>query len=405
MTSTASEKLYLNDSLRLNFTAHIHSQSQWHGRPSVLLDRSAFYPEGGGQPGDHGRLIHDSGEFQVMDVQIAEDGSIHHVLEGDASGVLKPGDAISGQIDEKRRRDYMSQHTGQHMLSAMIDQTLDMPTISARLGSKSGTIDVEGDSAIFTPTQIRTIEDAVNHLVLKDLPIEVLYPNSEELATLGLRRAPKVVNNIRIIKVGGFDCTPCGGTHCHRTGQVGPVKIVAAERYKGLTRLSFLAGTRAIDYLSEQAALLNGLAASVGCAAAELQGHFDRLREELKAQSQELGIFRAQVIRNEATALLEQWEDAAEPRILIREREDLKTSRQLAALLSQREDILVLIASREEADQDWRLILTRGEQRAFDCGAWFRNTGKAAGARGGGKPNRAEGRLGGDADPQALTLL
>jgi len=400
-----TEKLYINDSLTLAFRAKILGKSQWQNQPSLLLDRSAFYPEGGGQPGDHGHLVCNGKKVEVVDVQIDAEGLVHHLTDHPTEEGFEQGEVIDGEVEGHRRRDYMSQHTGQHMLSAMIEKTMDMPTMSARLGSKSGTIDVKGDPEKFTKTQLQAIEDAINVLVLKDLPIDILYPTPEALVDLGLRRAPKVSENIRIIKVGDFDCTPCGGTHCQRTGQVGPVKIMGTERYKGLTRLSFLAGKRTLDYLSRQDSILSDLTNLVGCAPEELQSHFTRQRDELKRANQELGVFRAQAIRHEAANLIEQWAGDHRPRILVREAEDLKASRQLAAALIQNANTLILIASREDDQQDWRLILTRSDDHDFDCGAWFRNQGKSAGARGGGRPNRAEGSLPGDMDPNALVLL
>lgn len=404
MTQPATSRLYLNDSLALDFEATVLQTTTYGDHASIILDQSSFYPEGGGQPGDTGTLNTDDHLIKVVDVQVDKAGLVHHLLPSPNDSLLV-GCKVSGRVDKDRRTDYMSQHTGQHMLSALVEQELGMPTISARLGSQSSTIDVDGPPERFTPEAIANLESQLNALVLEDRPVETLYPNAEELTGLGLRRAPKVTENIRIIAVERFDATPCGGTHCMRTGQVGPIKILSRERYKGLTRLSFLAGKRTLDYYAKQDQLLGKLCKAMGCAGEELGGHFQRLQEELKQTRQQLGHLRGQAIRQEVAQLLEK--DAAyftPPKLFVREGEDLRTSRQFAASLAANPNAAAIILTREASGDDWRAILMSGDNQNFDCGAWFRGPGKQHGARGGGKPQRAEGILPHDCALEQLTF-
>jgi len=404
VTFPATDRLYSNDSLALSFGATLLGATYYQKKPALVLDRSAFYPEGGGQPGDWGTLTTGKHSITVTDVQVDDAGVVYHLVN-QAPASPDTGIAVQGMIDGERRRDYMSQHTGQHMLSSLLDQTLDMPTVSARLGSTTSTIDLEGDPDRFDPATVAELESRLNTLVLEDRPIRILYPTQAELSQIGLRRAPKVAEGIRIIEIEGFDLTPCGGTHCRSTGQVGPIKLVGKERYKGLTRLSFLAGTRALRYLTQHSNLLLEACASVGCNPEELLGHFQRQREELKTQGQVLGQLRSQIIRAEVQEILAEPETAfQEPRVFVRESEDQRSSRLFAGALAEHPQLIALIASREQDNQDWRIILLSGSARDFDCGAWFRGPGKVLGARGGGKPFRAEGLLPADVDPRQLQL-
>lgn len=398
---SATTKLYQDDSLQLQFSSRIVGALPFGDQPAIQLSATAFYPEGGGQPGDHGHLIIDGHQVEVIDVQIDNAEQIHHLVRDIPSMAI--GDAVTGMVDERRRRDFMSQHTGQHMLSALVDQTMACPTISARLGSQHGTIDVDGDPDIFTPEKMAALEIQLQAVVLEDRPLGILYPNAEELVKLGLRRAPKVSEGIRIIEISGFDKTPCGGTHCQRTGQVGPIKIIGKERYKGMTRLSFLAGQRALHYLWQNNQTLQTLAQEVGCAPGELAGQYQKLRSETKALQQQVGLLRSQLITAEVDDILSQLsDDDMVQQVHIREGEAYRASRQFAIALAEHPKMVAIVASREEKGADWRIMVIRGNEADFNCGAWFRGPGKTAGARGGGKPDRAEGILKGDVDPHSL---
>jgi alanyl-tRNA synthetase len=239
----ATEKLYWADSTARSFEAESARLGRWQDRPSLVLPRTLFYPEAGGQLADHGTLVVGARSVAIDDAQIDDDGVIHHLgaeLAGLAEGDLGPA---RGTIDDARRRDFTAQHTAQHALSRALLDEANAPTVSSRLGSTLCTIDV--DRADIPEREIARAEDLVNALVMDDAPVRTLFPTAEELARMDLRRAPKVTANVRIVDIGGFDLTPCGGTHCTRTGQIGAVRVVGVERYKGKTRPSERSRTRA----------------------------------------------------------------------------------------------------------------------------------------------------------------
>lgn len=386
-----TEKLYWNDPFALDFEATVLGVASHLGAPSLVLDRTLFYPEGGGQLGDRGVLSIGGREWAVRDVQIDDDGTVHHVVEGDVAE-LSAGATVAGRVERNRRRDFMSQHTGQHVLSRALIEVAKADTVSSRLGEASSTIDTSIGS--LDEAVLARAEDLVNDLVLSDVPVRTHYPTPEELAAMPLRRAPKVTTGIRVVEVEGFDFTPCGGTHVTRTGQIGPIRITGVERYKGGTRVSFLAGRRALVDARGKDAILRDLAKAFTCGTAEVPAAIGKLRADLKARTDAFANARGELVQllSDRT-LAEHPADPAGTRIFVtREGDDLPTLRALAGALARRPDVIAFVASRDPSGEVL-LVVERGSAAPFDCGAWFKKATASVGGRGGGRPDRAEGRL------------
>jgi len=241
-------RLYYEDPFLYQFEARVIGHGTWNGARSVVLDRSAFYPESGGQMADRGTL----GGTAIADVQVDEEGIVHHVLEGES--LPEPGTELVGVVDRQRRRVHMALHTGQHMLSRALADVAGAATVSSRLGESSATIDVDVD--VLEERRVAEAEALVNAVIDDDVVVRAFFPTAEELAGLPLRRAPKVTENIRVVQIGDFDVSPCGGTHCTRAAQVGLVRVVGVERYKGKARVIFSAGARARREFADEAAVL-----------------------------------------------------------------------------------------------------------------------------------------------------
>src|ERR1043166_4315708 len=236
---SATERLYYNDSRMLEFDARVVGLNERDdGAVAVTLDRTAFYPTGGGQPNDTGML----GEARVVDCIDAESDGVWHVIQGPVPQI---GDAVHGKIDWLRRLDHLQQHTGQHILSAAFVKEFEAPTHSFRVLEHECEIDV----ALQHPTEER-IEQAVriaNQIVWECRPIQVRHVTSEEAANLPLRKEPAREGELRVIEIDDFDLTPCGGTHAKSTGEVGVIAVRSWERAKGLTRIQFMAGIRVLN--------------------------------------------------------------------------------------------------------------------------------------------------------------
>src|SRR5215203_2162699 len=236
-----TERLYYSDSHLIEFEARVVDVTdRVSGWTAVVLDRTAFYPTGGGQPSDTGTL----GGLRVVECIDDEEGRVLHVVQGAAP---VRDSIVQGRIDWSRRLDHIQQHTGQHILSQAYITLFNAPTKSFRVMETSCEIDVELNNP--TTEMIERAVELANNVVWEDRAITLLNVSSEQAAELPLRKEPAREGELRLIDIEGFDLTPCGGTHAYRTGEVGMIAVRSWERAKGLTRIEFVAGTRALaDY-------------------------------------------------------------------------------------------------------------------------------------------------------------
>jgi len=225
-----TDRLYYHDSYLTEFRARVVDASP--DRLRVYLDRTAFYPTSGGQPFDAGKL----GSVQVTEV-VDEDVRIAHVL----SAPLEGSD-VSGTIDWQRRFDHMQQHTGQHLLSAVLIELFDAATVSFHLGAESSSIDI---SKTLESSQLRSAERRANEIVFENRPVQVSFQDST--ANLDLRKPTEREGVIRIISIQDLDRSACGGTHVRATGEIGPILIRKLDRIRGNQRIEFVCGTRAVQ--------------------------------------------------------------------------------------------------------------------------------------------------------------
>lgn len=397
-----TEKLYWDEPTTFSFETTGARVASWQDEPALVLPRTVFYAEGGGQLGDTGTLRVGSQRLRVVDTQIDEAGDIFHVL--DAPAVVAHDAAIIGSIDVDRRRDMMAHHTAQHMLSRAVLDVARAATVSARLSLGSCTIDF--DKASLPDADLASAEDLVNAIVRDDVTVRAFFPNEEELKSLDLRRAPKVQSGIRIVEVSGFDLTPCGGSHVTRSGQIGAVRVIATERYKGKMRATFVAAARVLVDARAKDKLLGELARDMTCGLGDIPANVARLRAELAERVDALAKARAELVRHVAGELLSAARiDPSGTTVVrvLRDGDDVGALRTLAGRLSAREDVVAICGSKD-ASGEVLVIVQRGGGTNFDCGAWLKETAARLGGRGGGRPERAEGKLpaafAGELDPQ-----
>lgn len=400
-----TDRLYFQDPYLRAFTARVIAGRTADGRPAVALDRTAFYPTGGGQPNDTGTL----NGVPVVDV-VAEDGLVWHVLGGAAipddsgggshaagasgvgarSAVLEAeltGDTIAGALDWPRRFDHMQQHTGQHILSEAFIETHQAETVAFHLGATACSIDL--NRVDLPPGALADAEAAANAVIDAALPVTATFYAEADVAALPLRRPPKVTGQIRVVEVAGCDWSACGGTHVANTSQVGLVKVVGAERRGAETRIAFLCGGRArADYARLQA-LAEGLAGRFTVGQHELAEVVDRLTAEHKAVRKELADLEGQWVESAAAAL---WAAATARGALrvvaLAVPQPFERAKRLAQTLRARSGAVVLLGVAGERPQ---LIFTRADDVALDVGGLLRTAAAAGGGRGGGRPDWAQG--------------
>jgi alanyl-tRNA synthetase len=387
MTSPTVRLSYA-DSIGLDFAARVVAHDHWGERPSVVLDTTGFYPESGGQMADHGALHAPNGAVvEVDDVQVDDAGRVHHLLTP-GEPPLEVGSVVEGHIDRARRRAFCALHTGQHMLSRALIEVAGAETLSSRLGEGTCTIDTPNE--VLRERDLAQAEALVNALVDDDVAVRAFFPDAETLAALPLRRAPKVTDDVRVVAIGDFDVSPCGGTHCTRTAQVGLLRIEGVERYKGGQRVTFSAGPRARAALFALDTEVRALARALTCGPSELAAAFDRVRNDLSAARVERDTLRERLLALWAPALYAArdgrgWVVAALPG------EDANALRGVARHLVRLGAPVVLLAA-PTADGT-AVLAARGAESSFDCGGFIKRVASAHGGRGGGRPEGAEGRL------------
>jgi alanyl-tRNA synthetase len=348
-----------------------------------VLDRTAFYPESGGQMADRGTLA----GARVVDVQVDDADVVHHVLEGPLPAV---GGEIRGEIEPVRRRLHMALHTGQHMLSRALCDVAGADTVSSRLGETGCTIDV--DKAELDEGAVANAEALVNSVIDDDATIRAFFPDAAELAALPLRRKPKVDSHIRVVAIGDFDVSPCGGTHCLRTAQVGLVKVTGLERYKGKMRVAFSAGRRAREELARESDVLRALGRDFTCGPADVPAAIQKLRRDLTEARESLGEARGRLAERAAVELVAAARQKGETRVVaVFDAADVAFLRAVAKRVTAEPAMVALLAAR---NADGHMVLAaRGAESDFDCGAFVKRVAAAHGGRGGGRPETAEGRL------------
>lgn len=267
-------KLYYEDAFLRKFDATVLSCQQGKNGWTVVLDGTAFYPEGGGQPADHGIL----GGVNVLDVH-EKDGVITHTCDGP----LTVGQTVHGAIDWARRFDHMQQHSGEHIVSGMLCSTFHCDNVGFHLGADTVIIDYNAD---ITWEDVLAIEDRANRYIWADHPLQITWPSAEELKELPYRSKKELSGDVRIVAFPEADMCACCGTHVQRSGQVGLVKFLSCQKFRGGVRLELVCGKRAADYLSAcwEQSLHIGQALSVKPVAASAA--VERLQKELNETRQ-----------------------------------------------------------------------------------------------------------------------
>ena len=268
-----TERLYYTDSYTAEFRAGIVDASP--DRRRLYLDRTAFYPTSGGQPHDLGSI----NGVRVTEIVDEDGGRIAHVLESPVTA-----DQADCRIDWERRFDHMQQHTGQHLLSAVLLELFDAQTISFHLGAESSTIDIARPA--LDPNEVRQALDRANRIVFENRPVTVEFRHSSE--DLGLRKPTEREGDVRIVAIEGMDRSACGGTHVRATGEIGPILIRKLEKIRGNVRLEFLCGLRAVrrahaDY-EALAAIGRALASTVDEAPALVAAQIEKLQDAEKSR-------------------------------------------------------------------------------------------------------------------------
>jgi alanyl-tRNA synthetase len=394
-----TERLYRDDPYLLEFDAVVVARRRYGERPAVVLDRTAFYAESGGQPWDIGTL----GGASVVAV-IEEDGAILHVLDAEVAD-----DRVHGRVDGPRRLDHMQQHHGQHLLSRALVEVASARTLSFHLGAEEVTIDL--DRHVSEDERGRA-EARANEIVWQARPVSVQEVTRKEAESLlageigrlhggpalddraqsrSTRALEDAGDRIRLIEVQGFDLQACGGTHPRTTAEVGVVLVVGHERYKGGSRIRFVCGHRALAAMHRRQRVLDEVGAAFSSGLEGLPEAARRTLEQLRESERRGRDLLDRAMEGEARRLLAEVEG---PPVVVAHAYDgwpAADLRVLAGHLLALAPCVALLGSRADKAH---LVFAQSEGLPHDVPALLREALTLVGGRGGGRGNLAQG--GGD---------
>jgi alanyl-tRNA synthetase len=379
-----TERLYYSDSHLVEFEARVLDVTERvSGWAAVLLNRTAFYPTGGGQPSDTGTL----NGLRVFECIDDGEKGVLHVVQGATPAV---GTIVKGRIDWARRLDHIQQHTGQHILSQAFVTLFSAPTKSFRVLDQSCEIDVEMTNP--TTELIERGVELANNVIWENRALTIRNVTAEEAAALPLRKESAREGELRLIEIDEFDLTPCGGTHAYRTGEVGMIAVRSWERAKGLTRIEFVAGGRALSDYRRANKTAREIAALFSTGRDDAQEHAARSLEENKELHRQVRALEEIVARVEAEDLIAATETRDDGVRVVKqtfEGRDAESLKKLAHALIARPKMIVLLGSRDK--ETARLVFARSPDAPGDMNVLIRDACIQLDGRGGGKPDMAQG--------------
>jgi alanyl-tRNA synthetase len=378
-----TRRLYYDDAYRQRFTAKVVGvEDLGSGRQGVILDGSFFYPTSGGQMHDVGTLD----GHAVVDV-IDETDRIVHVVEGSSLAV---GREVEGCIDAERRRQHRQQHTGQHVLSRVVEDELGLPTVSSRLGESGNTLDLNCDP--LDRADLDRVEDETNRRLWEGHAVEVLYLEEDEAAVEGLRKKVERAGPVRVIDVEGVDRCACGGTHVRHTAEVGLVAITGSERIKGGFRIQFLCGERAARWRRTRHQWLDTTARRLSTGHDQVADTVDALLHETKERQKRIAVLAAELVVTRCEGwLAEAAPSAGGTRVVVRQLDADEATAAATALrrLSSHDGTVAALAWTE--GEKGQVLVGRSATVEVDCQAVLRDVLQKVGGSGGGRPDHARG--------------
>ena len=367
-----TEKLYEADAYLRRFSATVRSCEAVKGGFAVVLDRTAFYPEGGGQPGDRGTL----GGAAVTDTHISG-GVVTHLC----AGALPVGETVEGEIDWARRFDHMQQHSAEHVVSGLICAAKGCSNVGFHLGAESVVIDFD---AVLTPEELAEIEAQANAVIWENRPFQITYPDPAALAALSYRSKKELSGDVRIVECPGADRCACCGTHVKSAGELGLVRLTSMKPFRSGVRIELLAGRRAYDWCVAMTAqnaristLLSAKPGQTAAAVERVKAELEETRYRLVGLENRLFAQKAAALAGKGDALL--FEEPMAPDAL----------RRLCEAVGEASGgRCAIFAGDDAAGWKYALRLPAGDLKAFVAAM-----NAALGGRGGGKDGFAQGSV------------
>lgn len=371
-----TEKLYYQDAYETTFRAKVLDCREEKGAFLVTLDKTCFYPEGGGQPADHGFL----GGARVLDVHEKEDLVFHTTDKP-----FEIGAEVEGRIDWERRFDLMQNHSGEHIISGVICGKYNCDNVGFHMGKETVTIDF---NAKIMPEELPALEDKANEAIWRNTPFETFYPSKEELAAMEYRSKKELDGQVRIVRAGEYDCCACCGTHVRLAGEIGQIKIIGIQNYKGGTRLELVCGRRALQDYRKKADAAEDAGRQLSVPAIQAGKAVENLLAEKNSLIQSLSQLKWKYFTEKAADVPEGTENI----VFFADGLNSKDLAHFADLLLKKAEKRAAVLTGKDGETAYTFVLLSKEHDArkmtdalraqFDC-------------KGGGKPDAVQGKISG----------
>lgn len=371
-----TRKLYYEDGYQTSFTATVISCEAGKMGYEVVLNQTAFYPEGGGQPADIGILQ----GVKVKDVRI-KDGVIYHMTDGP----LEVGQEVDGSVDFERRFDLMQQHSGEHIISGLISAKYGYNNVGFHLSDEYTTCDFDGE---LTKEQLAEIEVLANEAIYKNIPIDCKIYEDIEIKDKAYRSKLDLAGQIRLVTVPEYDTCACCGIHVRTTGEIGLIKCTASEKHRGGTRVTMLCGKRALNDYQQKQEIIAGISKMLSAKPEVIINNLTKVQEELSLVKQRVASLTGELFEYKCENYLRTEAEA----IYIYE-EDLQGDalRRLCLMLTERTDKVVLVLTGSGENFKYALGASKRDIRPLNKHLTENFSGK-----GGGKSELCQGNLVGE---------
>jgi alanyl-tRNA synthetase len=375
-----TEKLFYQNQYQNEFEASVTRAVETRDGWEVYLDRTQFYPEGGGQPSDRGRID----DIPLIDVRKSGDDIAHILPE------LPKGSRVRGRVDWSWRFDYMQQHTAQHILSAVLYREFGIGTLAVHLGVELLSIEIDREAV--DEAILEKVDAQAQELICRNLEVETIWTDEHSVGAYKLRREPAVSGEIRLVNIADYDAAACGGVHCGRTGEVMLVRRAGSEKIRGRLRIFWRAGDRALSDYGKKTALVGRLCELYSVKEDELEERSRRLLDELEGARKEISALRKERAASAARILTEEAEsmESGISFIAVRfEGEEKNVLRSIAEALAPEGPMLAVLTNELPEGVQWLVHAAVGLD--FPFSAHSKELLAPIGGKGGGKPPTWQG--------------
>ena len=365
-----TEKLFYNDVRKAEFEATVVSCVKNKDRYEVVLDGTYFYPEGGGQPADHGK-IDDANVFDVHD----KDNEVVHYCDKE----VECGKKVKAWVDMERRHRLMQQHSGEHIVSGLIHKHFGYDNVGFHMGSDCITIDFNGP---LTADALKLVEKEANEAIYRNFDTNIFYPSPEELEKLEYRSKKALEGDVRIVNFKDCDTCACCGLHVVKSGEIGIIKITGSQNYKGGTRVTMLAGKQAREDYAVKDSIVHGISNLLSAKPYETKEAVERLMKERNEIKEQLVAAKKQIFELKRDSVKEDETCA----VFFEENMEPFELRLFTEMLLEKVPSAAVFSGSDEEGYKYAVGSTKTDMSAF-----IKEANKALGGRGGGRGNIMQG--------------